>query len=131
MAGIAIDRRVSAGQGKAIVVLLDLLNRDCPSADAVALLAVHAELAFMNIGVAVLAAGADVAEHGLHVALRTDHILVQPAQRVTGSVVIEFGDRADRRPALCRVAVLAGNVQIAMWAMGSRGALVRPARKRA
>jgi hypothetical protein len=65
------------------------------------------------------------------VALRTGHVLVKATQRVTGSVVIEFGDRADWRPALCRVAVLAGNIQIAMGAMGSRGALVRSARKRA
>ena len=89
------------------------------------------ELALVNIGVAVLAACAHVAEHRLHMALRTRHILVQTPQRITGLVVIEFRDGADRLPALPGVTVLTGNVQIAMWAMGTSGALVRPARKRA
>jgi len=41
MAGIAVHGRVRSGQRKAIVVLLDLLDRDLPSADCVALLAVR------------------------------------------------------------------------------------------
>ncbi len=63
-------------------------------------------------------------------ALRTRHILVQAAQRIVGLVVIEFRNGADRLPALRGVAVLTGNVQIAMGAMGTGGALDRPARKR-
>jgi len=62
-------------------------------------------------------------------ALRTSHILVKSAQRVTGLVVIEFRNGADRLPALRGVTVLTGNVQIAMWAMRTGGALARPARK--
>ncbi len=56
VAGIAIDRSVSAGQRKAIIVLLNFLNRYSPSANAVALLTICAQLAPMNVGVAVLAA---------------------------------------------------------------------------
>jgi hypothetical protein len=41
MAGIAVHGRVRSGQRKAIVVLLDLLDRDLPSADGMALLAVR------------------------------------------------------------------------------------------
>jgi hypothetical protein len=131
VAGIAIDGRVSAGQGEAIIVLLNLLDRHAPSAHAVALLAICTEFALMNVGVAVLAAGARVAEYRLHVALCARHVLVKAAQRVTGLVVIKFGKGADRLPAIRCVTVLAGNIQIAVWAMSSRGALVRPARKRA
>ncbi len=40
VAGIAIDGRVSAGQGEAIIVLLNLLNRHAPSAYRVALLTI-------------------------------------------------------------------------------------------
>ena len=56
VAGIAINCSVRPCQGEAIIVLLNFLNRDCPSAHAVALLAICAQLAFMNVGVAVLAA---------------------------------------------------------------------------
>jgi hypothetical protein len=131
VAGIAIYRSVSAGQGETIIVLLNFVNRYSPSAHGVALLTICAQLAPMNVGVAVLAACGHVAEHRLHVALRTRHILVQAAQRITGPVVIEFRNGADRLPALCGVTVLTGEVQIAMGAMGTGGTLDRPARKRA
>lgn len=85
----------------------------------------------MNIGVAVLAACAHAAEHRLYVALRASDVLVQAPQRVTGVVMIKLGDRADGLPALGRVTVLAGDVQIAMWAISPRCALIRRAAKRA
>ena len=131
VAGIAINRSVRPRQGEPIIVLLNLLDRYAPSANAVALLAVCAQLAFMNIGVAVLAAVAHVVEHRLYMALRAGHILVQAAQRVTGLVVIEFRNGANWLPALSGMAVLAGNIQIAVWAMGFGRALVRPAHERA
>jgi hypothetical protein len=56
VAGIAICRSVSAGQGEAVIVLLNFFNRHSPSAHAVALLTIGTQLAFMNVGVAVLAA---------------------------------------------------------------------------
>lgn len=84
----------------------------------------------MNVGVAVLAAGAHVAEHGFDVALRAAHILVQAAQRIAGSIVIEFGNGADRHPALRRVTVLTGDIQVPVWAVCARFTLNRPARKR-
>ena len=56
MAGIAIDCRVGPGQRETIVVLLDLLDRYSPATHAVALLAIRAQLAPVNVGVAVLAA---------------------------------------------------------------------------
>jgi hypothetical protein len=130
VAGIAIHRSVSAGQGETIIMLLNFLDGYSPSAHAVALLTIGAQLALMNIGVAVLAACAHVAEHRLHVALRAPHILVKTAQRVVSMVVIEFRNSPDRPPALRGVTVLTGNVQTAMWAMRSGGALARPARKR-
>src|ERR1039457_5883561 len=130
VAGIAIHRRVRAGQRETIIVLLNFLDRYAPSAHGVALLAIGAQLALMNVGVAVLAAGAHIVEHGLNVALDTGDILVHAAQRIMALIVIEFGNGADRSPARWRVTVLAWNVQNAVWAMGARGALGRAARER-
>ena len=123
VAGIAVDGSVSAGQGETVIVLLNFLNRNAPSADRVALLAIRPQLAFMNVCMAVLATGPHVAEHRLHVALNTSHILVHTAQRIMGLVVIELGNSADWLPALRGVTVLARNVQIAVRATSARGAL--------
>lgn len=123
VAGIAVDRGVSAGQGKAIVVLLHLLNRNCPAANRMALRAIRAQLPFMNIGVAVLAAQAYVREYRFHVTLDAGHGLVHAAQRIPCLVVIEFGDGADRLPRTGRVAVLARNIQITVRTVGFRVAL--------
>ena len=81
-------------------MLLNLLDRHFPSPDRVALLAIGAQLAPVNIGMAVLAALSDVAEYRLYVTLGALHLLVHAAQRITGLVVIELGNGADRVPAL-------------------------------
>ena len=128
VAGIAIHRCVRAGQREAVVVLLNFLDRHSPSAHAVTLLAIRAQLMLVDVGVAVLAACPHVAEHGFHVALRTSHIPVHTAQRIAGLVVIEFRNRADRLPTLRCMTVLTGDVQIAVRTVGS--GLVRSARKR-
>ena len=65
VAGVAIHRGVSSGEREAVVVILDLLHRNIPSPHRVALLAVGSQLPPVNIGVAILAARADIAEHHL------------------------------------------------------------------
>lgn len=131
VAGIAIDCSMAPGQWKTVIVLLDLLNRYSPAAYAVALFAIRAQLAPVKVCVAILATLTNVAEYRFHVALRTRHILVKSAQRIVGLIVIEFRNGANRFPPLCRVTVLARNVQIAVGATRAVGALVRPARKQA
>ena len=59
VAGIAVDHRVGTGQREAVVVLLHVFNSDRPSADGMALLAIRAQLALVNISVAILAALTD------------------------------------------------------------------------
>src|SRR5437899_2296999 len=59
VAGIAVDGCVGTSQREAIVVLLLIVNSDRPSANGVALLAIRAQLALVNISVAVLAAPTD------------------------------------------------------------------------
>jgi len=114
VAGIAIDGGVGPGQREAIIVLLDLLNRNLPSAHGVARLAVRSQLPLVNIGVAVLAALADVGEHRLHVALRAGHGRVHTAQWISSLIVIEFWDGANRFPSGGGVTILAGGVQISV-----------------
>jgi len=57
-------------------VLVDLLHRNLPPLDGVALLTVRTQFALVNVGVAVRALGSDVGEHRLGVALRAGHTLM-------------------------------------------------------
>ncbi len=123
VAGVAVHRRVRPGQRETIVVLLNLVDRNLPAAHGVALLAIGAQLPAMNVGMTILAALAHVAEYRLGVALRTSDRRVHAAQRVSRLIVIEFRHRASRGPAVCGVAVLAGNVQISVRAVGSTSRL--------
>jgi len=70
VAGVAVNRGVGTDQRKAVGVLLDILNRDLPSADGMALFAVRSELALMNVGMAILTALPHIREDRLYVALR-------------------------------------------------------------
>lgn len=115
--GIAIHCGMGSGQWEAIIVLLDLLNRNLPPAHRMARLAVRSQLPLVNISVAVLAALAHIGKYRLHVALRASHRLVHAAQRVASLIVVEFWNRADRLPSGCRVTVLTGSIQIAVGAM--------------
>ena len=103
-----------SGQREAVVVLLHLLDGDIPSPDRVALLAVCAELALMNVGVAILAALANVSEDGLDVALRAGYGLMHSPQGITRLIVVKFGDSADRLPSAGCVAILTWGIQVAV-----------------
>ena len=132
VAGVAVHRRVSSGEREAVVVILDLLHRHIPSADRVALFAVGSQLPPVNIGVAILAALAHVAEHHLFVTLGAGYRLVHAAKRITGLIMIEFGDRSDRPPSARSMAILTRNRESAVGAMrtGSTSGLRRHSRRR-
>jgi len=116
VAGSAVQRRMGPNQRKTILVLLDLRQRNHPSLNGMALLAGRAELAPVNVGVAVGAFAAHIGKNRLDMALRARDSLVHAAQRVTRLAVVELGNIADRFPSAEGVAVLAGNVQIAVRA---------------
>jgi hypothetical protein len=90
---------MGADQREAIEVLIDLLNGNVPAPDRVALLAIRAHLALMNVGVAVRALRAHIGKDHLGVALSAGHSLMQAAQRIFSGVVIEFRDGSNRFPA--------------------------------
>jgi len=129
MTGIAIHRRVRADQREAIEVLVDLLHGNMPAPHRVALFAIGAHLALMNVRVAVGALRPDISKDHLGVALGAGHSLMQAAQRVLGGVVIEFRDRPDRLPAAQRVAVLAWNAQASVRTSRVGRRLRLPARR--
>jgi hypothetical protein len=92
-------------------MILDLLDGDAPSAHRVALRAIRAQLALVDIRVAVLAFVAHVVEHHLYVASCAGYTDVHPAQRIRGLIMIELRNGPDGLPTLCRVAILAREVE--------------------
>jgi len=105
------------------------LQNNIPPFDRMALFAGGAHLPPVNVGVAVRAIRAYVGEHRLGVALRAGHSLVKSAQRVLGLIMVELGDRANRLPAHRGMAVLAGDVQIAVRAPRNRARFLSEARQ--
>ena len=116
MAGTAVQRGVSSEQRKAVLVLVDLLHGNLPALDGVALFAAGTELAFMDVGVTIRALIAHVGKYRFDMALRAGDPLMHTAQREAGLVVVELWHVADRLPSTQRVAVLAGNIQVAVRA---------------
>jgi hypothetical protein len=117
VAGIAVRDRVGPDQGKAILMLVNGMNGNLPAIHAVAKVALRAILAPMDIGVAVLAIGADVGKHWIDVAFLAAHLDVHTPQRISGLAVIELRLGTNRPPGGSRVAVFAGDVQPPMWAL--------------
>ena len=117
MAGVANHRRMPADQREAVAVVRHGLNGDSPSAHAMAVLALRAELASVEIRVAVGALLPRFGKYFRDMARITGHTLVHaPQGELSLLVVIELGLSAKRRPTRGRVAVLARNVQRAMRA---------------
>jgi len=129
MTGIAVYGGMGADQREPVEVLINLLNRNMPAPDRVALLAVRPHLPLVDVGVAVGALRPDIRKDHLGVALRAGHAFVQAAQGVLGGVVIEFRNGADRFPAAQRVTVLARNTKASVRTSRVGGRLRLPTRR--
>src|SRR5579872_4409038 len=114
MAVVALQHRMGADQRKAVLVIANLLERNLPSLDRMAALAICSKLAAMNVGVAVRAVTADVLENQIDVALGASHLRMHAAQRIARLVMIELRIGADRLPARIGVALLAGDRERSM-----------------
>src|SRR5437763_5280024 len=108
MTGSAVKGRVCAEKREAILVIVDLLYRNVPAIHGMALFTTRSELAFVNVRMTVGALGSHIRKNRFGVALRTAHILVKATERKLGLVMIEFGNRADRLPALRCMTILTG-----------------------
>ncbi len=130
MAGGAIQCCVGSHQGKAVLVLVDLLGGNLPALYAVALLATGAELPLVDIGMAIGALVTYIREYGFDVALGTGDSLMQPTQRVPGLIVVKFRRVSDRLPSLEGMAILTGDIEGAVRTTGVGVGLRLPCRKR-
>lgn len=129
VAGGTIQGCVGSHQGKAVLVLVDLLGGNLPALYAVALLAAGAELALVNIGMAIGALVTYVCEYGFDVALGTGDSLMQPTQRVPGLIVVKFGRVSDGLPSAEGVAILTGDTEGAVRTSGIGVGLRLPSRR--
>ena len=100
-------------------MLLDVLHRNSPPFHVVAVLAVRSKLAAVNVGVAIRAFRAGIAEHQVRVTLPAGDSFVHAAQRKLGLIVIKFGNAANRLPRGKGMAVLTGEIQVAVRAARS------------
>ena len=123
MALVTIECCVRADQREAVQVLIDLLDRNIPALDRVALFAVGAHLPLVDVSMAIRTLRSHVAEHRLGVALRAAHAFVHAAQRIPRCVVIEFRNSPDGLPSTQSVTVLARNTKAAVRASRRRGRL--------
>jgi hypothetical protein len=121
MALVALHGGVSAKQRKAVLVVFDLLDCNIPALHSVALRAVWAHLAAVNVGVTIGAIFADVCENRLDVALNALHFFVHSAQGIAGFAVIEFRCGFDGTPSSRGVAVFTRNGK---WAVRIAGSLL-------
>lgn len=103
----ALHHGVRADQGETVGMVPDGLKRNLPALDRMALGAVGAELAAMDVGVTIGARRPDLLEHHAGVALSTGHVLVHSAQRIASQIMVEFGIGADRLPTLVTMAICA------------------------
>lgn len=120
---VAVDRGMGSGERETVVVLLNLLHRDLPAQNCVALLAVCSQLPPMDVGVAVLASLSHVGESRFDVALDAVYRPVHATQRIAGLIVIEFRNGANRLPGIGGMAVLARDIQVAVRAVRAPGSL--------
>ena len=127
VAGFAGHSGMSAEQREAVLVILDPLINRLPAFHGVALSAIAAHLASMNVRVAVRAILADVGEDRSQVALNARNLFVHSPERIRSLIVIKFGNRADGAPAGSSMAVFARNGQ---WAVRIASSLILGSGKR-
>src|SRR5581483_9005694 len=106
MAIVALQCGMGSDQREAVLMVLYILNGDVPALHRMALFAARSHLAAVDVSMTVSALVSYVAEHRLGVALRTGNTLVHAAQRVTGLIVIELGNGANRFPTDRRMTIL-------------------------
>jgi hypothetical protein len=121
VARIAVHCSVGPDQWKAILMFVDGMNRDLPATDPVAEVALRPVLPPVQVGMAVLAVGADVGEYRIIVAVLARHPQMQAPQGITSLAVIKLRLVADWCPCRGCVTLLARNLHGAMGTSRRRG----------
>jgi hypothetical protein len=108
-------RRMRADQRKPVEMILHRAHRNLPALHGVALLAFGAELAAVQVRVAIRAALPDVLKDLVGVTGGARDRRVHSPQRIAGlGIMIELGTRPDRTPTRGGMATSAGNFQRSM-----------------
>ena len=113
-------------------MILDRAGGSLPSTDAMALLAIAAELAAVDIRVTVRACRGSVGKKELDVTLPAIHRNMKTPEGVPGLIVIELRSRANGTPAGRCVTICAGNPQRAVRTLRAAShslAMDRPGRE--
>jgi hypothetical protein len=105
---------VSAKEREQILMVANLLLRSEPALHDMALAAVCAKLAQMNVGMTIGTVLPDIGEDRLSMTLPASHSPMPAAERISSSIVIEFKNRTNRRPTERGVATLARNLHRTM-----------------
>ena len=117
VARVARKRHVGTQQREAIPVVLDGAGIGSPSEHGVTSLTVGAELALVQIRMAVRATLANLGKDFRYVARITSDVFMHaPELEVRSGIVVKLGPRAKRRPTRGGMAVLAWNSELAMRA---------------
>lgn len=103
-----------SNQREAVLVLLNVFDRNLPAFDGMAVFTLRAHLPAMDVRVTLRAFVPHVGEHRLHVALRARNFCVHASQWVRRLVVIKIRHRSNRLPAQIGMARLAGNIERAV-----------------
>ena len=111
VAGIALDGGVRTEERETILMILDGLGGDVPTLHCVALSAVGAHLAAVNVCMTIGTIFADIGEDRFDMALDAVYFFVHPPQWIFRFIVIEFGYGADRTPRRGGMAIFAGDGQ--------------------
>ena len=117
VAGIAVHHGMGPDQGKAVLVLVDVVDGDLPAIGVVAQLALGAILAAMQIGMAILALVGSVGEIEIGVTVTAGDRGMPAAERKSRLGVIEFDLALDDLPVRGGVAGNARHVEVAMRAL--------------
>jgi len=103
---VTLHRGVSAKQGEAVLVVLQLLSCDVPPLNRVALRAVRAHFSLVDVGMTILTVFAHVGEDRFRMAQGALDSSVHAAKGILGFVMVKFRYRANRTPTCGGVTVL-------------------------
>jgi hypothetical protein len=120
VAGIAVHYRVSADKWKAILMLVDAMDRNLPAVAVVAQLAFRTILAPMQIGVTVLALVGSIGEFEIGMAVAACHSCVASAKRKAGARMVKLDLALDHLPIRGGVTGGARHIELSVWTLSSR-----------
>jgi hypothetical protein len=101
VAVLALKGCMSAKKREPVRMSISALYNLAPSANVMALFAIAAEFAAVNIRMTIGALRSDICKNQFYVTLPAIQPLMHPFQRKSGSAVVKIGKRADRFEACC------------------------------